>query len=155
MPTDNLNHEIPSIVLRLDRERVWRLDVPAFERVCDGFDELAADMKHRDPAKSCEHCLFASFAENPVASLSSLFDDKKDGEEKVLRPNRRMSKILRVWIWAGLTGEDSELTLSAFSKSLSVGSLPKLTSEVFPVLSRSFFVATEAEEGSADAASGP
>lgn len=108
---------IPSIVISLDRDRVWQLDVPAFERVCDGFDEVG----------------LPEFAENPIASLQALTKDMK-GQFTI---NRRISKILRVWLWAGLTGEDAELTLANLSKMVSVGTLPAMAMLIIPVITES------------------
>lgn len=108
---------IPSIVISLDRDRVWQLDVPAFERVCDGFDEVG----------------LPEFAENPIASLQALTKDMK-GQFTI---NRRISKILRVWLWAGLTGEDAELKLANLSKMVSVGTLPAMAVLIIPVITES------------------
>ena len=108
------NGASPGVVLVLDRERPWKLDLPAFERACDGFDEVG----------------MPDFAENPFESLRAL----GVGDQDRLVMNRRVSKILRVWIWAGLTGDDADLKLADVSKQLTVGKLTRFAIQVIPAL---------------------
>jgi hypothetical protein len=113
------NNSVPSVELIIDKPRRWQLDIDAYERVSDGFEELG----------------IIEYVENPLESLRELSATGKD--ENQLKMTRRVNKILRVWIWAGLTGEDPELTLKELSRRLTVGRIPKLAIDIFPALTES------------------
>lgn len=112
------NEKIPFVILALDRERRWQLDVPAFEHACDGFDEVG----------------MPEFVDNPIESLKEI-GLRDDGQS--IRLNRRLTKILRVWIWAGLTTDDPELKLADLAKQLTLARLPQFVSLILPPLSES------------------
>lgn len=137
---DNNNNHNAKVTLMIDRERHWQMDLEAFERVCDGFDELG----------------MTEFAENPVASIQALGSEIKEGNKRLVI-NRRTSKILRVWLWAGLTSEDPELKLSDVSRSIPFGQLPLLAIKILPAISEAMSGPPEAtaEPENAVAVTGP
>lgn len=100
-------------ILQLDRERRWQIDVPAFERACDGFEQVGLE----------------EFADNPLSSVEALVPALQSR-----KLNRKVSRIMRVWLWAGLTSEDPELTLEKASAFFGPGELLKNWLTVMPVL---------------------
>jgi hypothetical protein len=125
---------VAAVAVTIDKPRLWKMDIPAFERACDGFDELG----------------LKEFADNPLGSLKELASIAQEN-----RFNAKTTKTLRVWIWAGLTGDDPTLKLGDFLKDQGLSALMELAVLILPALTASLIPQQAGpEEGSAVPADG-